>query len=149
MGWTDISDSRIDADSFVNVGLVGDMTANPVYNHDHAIRSGTHTTGARTCMARGKTQFSWSDVTTGTQAVSFSDALDGDPNFLAAPVVSMRLEESPAGEDWVSNGPATVYLEDDTLDEAGFTARVDFSGSAFDPTGWVHWIAIGEVQAGE
>jgi hypothetical protein len=159
--WTDILDSQIDADSPLDEDFWNALDGNMRYNYERAIRSGPDVLTkaqsialgagrptARTCMARGKTMFSWSGAASGTQVVVFSNAEDGDPNFLAAPSVSMGLQESSPGDDWASDGPVEVYIEDGTLDETGFTARIDFGGS-LDPIGWVHWIAIGPVSADE
>jgi hypothetical protein len=130
--------------------LIADLDDNATYNHDHAIRSGTHVTGVRTCMARGKTLFSWSAADSGTQAVLFSNAEDGDPDFLTAPIVTLSLQESPSGDAWLNKGPVAVHIDGGTLDENGFTAQIDFfQGDTLDATGWVHWIAIGEIQVGE
>ncbi len=103
-GWTDISASRKDADSPIDEDLIGDLDDNATYNHERAIRSGTHTTGVRTCMARGRTAFDWSTTRVGTVSITFAtDADDGDPNFLAAPRVYATLaEDATSSQEWSS-----------------------------------------------
>ncbi len=149
-GWTDISASRKDADSPIDEDLFSDLDDNTTYNHERAIRSGTHATGVRTCIARGKTAWSFATGEYVIVLIEFDTALDGDPNFLAAPTVIMTLEEDPAGSDeWLGEQPS-VYLEETTVTASQCSGTVQFTpSSSLTVQGWIHWIAIGTVMAGE
>ena len=153
MGWTDISASRKDADSPIDEDLIGDMDANSIYNFDHAVRSGTHATGVRTAMARGTQGFSGSSWASLSVLVNFNTSHeDGQPNFLAAPIVAISLEEIDAGDNW-DNYNIASYIEHGTLTATQCYVKVRFTDDtgevSKDWEGKVHWIAIGLVVSGE
>jgi hypothetical protein len=148
MGWTDISASRKDADSPLDEDLISDLDDNTTYNHDRAIRSGTHATGVRTCMARGRESFSGSAISTIDVPIDFTAQTDGDPNFGAEPIVCITLEENTGGDVWAPTDSPTHYIADGSLTTAGCTVSIKWLATK-DFQGWVHWIAIGTVTTGE
>ncbi len=127
--------------------MLGDLNDNTVYNKGHAIRSGTHALGVRTCIARGRESFTGSGIITISVPIDFTAQDDGDPNFGAEPNVLLSLEENTAGDNWLTQLVA-LYVEDATLTTSGCTARVRW-GASNNYQGWVHWIAIGTVTSGE
>ncbi len=147
MGWTDISASRKDADSPIDEDLTGDLNDNTVYNHERAIRSGTHALGVRTCIARGRESFTVTSNSTIAVPIDFTAQDDGDPNFGAEPNVLLSLEEDTTGYNW-QNTSVAHYIEDATLTTSGCTVRIKWLDTQ-SWKGWVHWIAIGTVTSGE
>jgi hypothetical protein len=147
MGWTDISASRKDADSPLDEDLFSDLDDNTTYNYERAIRSGTHATGVRTAMARGKTSFSGSSISTIDVVLDFTAADDGAPSFSASPIVTTALEENTSGSSWATV-IAAHHIKGGTLSATGCTIDVNWGGQA-NYQGWVHWVAIGDVTSGE
>lgn len=160
MAWTDIADSAFDADSPITEDLLEDVVENAEYNHERALRCGTHAVGVRLVMARGKEAFEFTADGSGygssTQNVVFeNDALDGDPNFTSAPVVYICLEEDDANTAWIAstgiNADEWIAHISDTPTADGFTAKVGGKSLTASQVynGFFNWIAIGAVTSGE
>ena len=163
--WTTISDSRVDADSPVTESLVTDLRENTEYNHERAVRSGTHGAGVRVATAKGRTAFSDTtdgsgDVTTTASITYSTDADDSvDPNFSAnvRPVWSLEEDSSGGNQAWVnftSSGTDTLtaYVLDGTADDGlGFNVSVVFGGGAATTAvaGFINWKVEGTVASGE
>lgn len=147
MGWTDISASRQDADSPIDEDLVGDIIANTEYNHDNAVRGGTHALGVRLAMARGRTAFGGSSISTIDVVIDFTAGEDGVPNFSDTPIVTTSIEEDTGGSSW-GGVIAAHHIKGGTLSGTGCTVDINWGGTAA-YYGWVHWIAIGKVTSGE
>lgn len=160
MAYTDIPDTDIDADSDIDDAILEDLVENAEYNHDHAMRGGTHLVGVRLAVARGVTAFSdsiSSGSQDGTQAIVFAtDAIDGDPNFSEVPVFKYSMEEDGTGVAWSAFTQATSdswehFVESGSQTSAGVTIRNTITGSSSDGTfkANINWIAFGLVTAGE
>ncbi len=148
MGWADIPAGWLASDSAFDEDLVDGLDDNTTYNHECAIRSGTHTTGVRTCMSRGRESFTPTSINTIAVPIDFTAPAEDDPNFGAEPIVCIALEENTSGDDWLG-GLVMCYIEDGTLTTSGCTVRINWVAAAQDFWGWVHWIAIGDVTSGE
>lgn len=159
MGWNTIADGSVDADSPVNETLMTNMRDNMVYNHDRAVRSGTHATGVRLAIARGTYDFNIT-IVTGTVSHAFTfatDATDGDPNFSAAPLVVFGMEErivTGGGTDcdWATDDTVvTANIQDGTLSSTGMTVDITCRTDSSDTycKGTLHWVAFGAVTSGE
>jgi len=154
--WTTIPDSDCDADSPVDEDLMGDLKENVEYLYERAVRGGTHATGVRVVLARGTiTDTSLTDgagdIWNQTVALSFSTAIDGDPNFDSAPVVVVTPEESSASTDWGTTWQVSASIVEGTRTASGCTIEWTIrSGPASSTIGVVlNWIAVGLPTAGE
>lgn len=156
--WTAISDARIDAESPIDEDLVTDIRENAEYLHERAVRAGTHGTGVRLAIARGKVYDTAATDGSGNMSsialapVTFStDALDGNPNFSSAPVVVISIEESSTDDEWTTSYSVQCNIREASVATTGFTAEWFVTGATATATigAYIHWIAIGPVTAGE
>ena len=157
--WTDITSTRVDADSPVDEDLVGDLNDNSKSLREQALRCGTNTTGVRLTLARGRfaanitLDGSGNGVDTNTITFS-SSATDGDPNFSAAPTcLGLTFEESSVAGDEVGS-PSEISL---TINESGgvtATAANLVTVIRGGTTGvtinyYIHWAFVGPMTSGE
>ena len=163
--YTEISTTDTAANIPVTEDLVGDIAANAKYNYDHAARCGTDAVGVRLGVARGKIPFDidgsvGDDKFTGTIVFATTTPanggpIDGDPNFLASSdviTVVITPEDPNTGDDWngagYNNPPISVWVKYAVA--AGFTYHIEFNcAGSLDLDGILHWIAFGDVAAGE
>jgi len=157
MSWTAIADTAIDADSPVTETLMTQIVENTEYNQERALRCGNHATGVRLALARGRntTEFSISTSATGegsaSVAITFADAVDGDPNFTSAPYVWVSFDEGGTLPAWDAVAVFGGYVEKTTLSATGATVRMAVQGGNNSATlrGYMNWFAIGPVTSGE
>ena len=151
MGWTNISSGRYDADSPVDEDLIGDIVSNTEYNHDHALRGGTHSTGVRLAVAMGvKTiTFGASSYDASSTVTFSSDSDHGDPNFSSSPRVFLSFTTSSAS---FSTGANNVNFTVGTSTITSTSFDIDLHRNSTSPGTQnvdVAWLAIGQVTAGE
>ena len=130
MGWTDIANSEFDVDSPITETLMTEIVENGEYNHDHALRTGTHATGVRMAFARGvnSTEFSIGTNASGegndNVTITFSDATDGDPKFDSAPNMWFSFTEGTTAPAWASTAVFSAYILQGTLSATQATVRM-------------------------
>lgn len=155
MGWTALTQASVETLDNLNVDLMTDIVDNKSFLFDSACRAGTFAIPVRLAMARGAVDLGAADNATDTAAVVFADdADDGDPNFSAAPVVLLGLEEDSSGglADWESDDTVVerVFINDSSLSATGFTIEAELNTGAASNWGiTVNWIALGAVTSGE
>ena len=147
-----IASTRTDGDSSADEDLFTDLAEHSDYNYDHAIRSGTDAVGVRLALARGSKAFTVQSgaAVMGSHTVTLSAANDGDPNFLSAPRVFLSVrEDDTSATAWSTIDAASAFVEDEpSAATFGIGIRIDDGGNnSF--KGFVDWLAIGPVTAGE
>lgn len=165
MGWTVISTTSIDADSFITETLMIELRDNLEYLFDSAPRCGEFLTPVRLVVARGNESFlatfDSGSVARMTEAtIEFDvDSTDGDPNFLDNDIriyLSVVESEITSVLDWYTNYiHATPYVEFGSITQNTFVLgciglRGDFGGTETDGfEGIVQWLATGFPASGE
>lgn len=126
MAWTDIAQSDVSANANVTEDTMTALCDNEQYNYDHGVRGGTDAVGVRLVLARGKHLFSAKylgapgnttlpDEIYSTGNIYFAgESIDGNPNFISAPLVFVTLEElienpttGKSSNEWAYQGTGT------------------------------------------
>lgn len=166
MAWGTIPDSLVQVGADLDIDLAADlMKANAEYLFNSALRGGEFLNPVRLGLMRGVVTFLNEDFDTQSPkarahmtevAVLFSDGIDGDPNFSAAPTVILSLTEDDSTMDWYTNYvQAHPYIVYNTLTATGFSVGcIGLRGSSnigvssgFEAA--IRWLAIGPVTTGE
>lgn len=154
--WTAITSGQTDEDSAFDETLADGLRDHCIYNHDHAIRCGTHSSGERLTLARCLEAFNATSCIANkefTGTVTFSTGSDdGNPNFDAAPRVIFGFHQYTEGYDaWsAANNIYRWSAVVTSISDSGFDWRVQFYNLAgVDIAGYFHWAAVGPVTAGE
>jgi len=155
--YTIIANTSVDADSPIDEDLMLDLKENVEHNFEHAVRGGTFAAGVRLAIARGiisdnaTTDGSGHCAPQPTTVTFSSDSVDGNPNFLTAPVVVAVLVEDTSGTAWPST-VSMIYMHNLTnISATGFTGEwkvMNFTATTNYKV-FIHWIAVGFVNTGE
>ena len=152
-------DAELSQDEKWNSQKTRDLRDRDSYLFDSAMRGGTFLAPHRFAYARGG--FGFSITLSGgagstSTAVTFSSAADdGNPNFDAAPRVSIGNSENTAsgGISWSTNHvTVTAFVQSGTLTDTGMTVEIVAirnSGSGTQVDGDIYWHAFGDVTSGE
>jgi len=146
MGWTDISAGRQDADSPIDEDLIEDIVGNTEYNHDCAVRSGTHASGVRRALGLVAKTFTQGSANSETVTVTFATDCVEDPNFNSAPY--------PLGQPVLLRNDTTVNDFPDrcwflTMTSTGCTVRINYDAGSPNSSVTMYFGVVGEVTSGE
>ena len=154
--YTNISASRVDADSPVDEEFGGDAADNDQHLFEHALRCGTYATGVRLALARGATDLDINLDGSGngqsSDAITFTTALDGNPAFSVAPTcIGLVFEELSTGGDVGTPTSLMVRIEEGSLSTSGFTVVTTVRGGGATVTVdfRIHWAFVGAPSSGE